>query len=523
MAGINSFIFIYGPPASGKSSVGCALAERLRLPFVDLDTAIEQRAGRTIPQIFAEDGEPGFRVLENEMLQEVLAGEPSVVALGGGTLLDEANRAACRKNGVVVCLQVDDAKLLARAEKAADQRPLVAGRVREKMAQLLEARRQHYAGFSTRLDVNKLSVKKAVAKICILLGRFTIEDPNRGTSYPVLVGDGLLAGLPALVESCRTDGRLALVSDSNVAPLYLDAVQTSLEAHGFKVTPFIVPAGEGSKSLATLQTLWDGFLAAGLGRKSMVLALGGGVVTDLTGYAAASFMRGIFWGALPTSVLGMVDASLGGKTGINLPAGKNLVGAFYPPRFVLADVSTLQTLPEREWRGGLAEVVKHGVIADISLFEICGQGLEHIQQNSAAVISQAVAVKVDVVNRDPFEGGLRACLNLGHTIGHAVESLSDYALSHGEAVSIGTVAEARIAEKLGLAKPGLADEILSVLAALGLPFEIPLEIDKNAIYQTLQLDKKRAAGKVKFALPVEVGRVEIGVVVDGLEKILQTL
>lgn len=523
MAGINSFIFIYGPPASGKSSVGGALAERLHLPFVDLDTAIEQHAGRTIPKIFESGGESHFRALESEMLQAVLAGEPSVVALGGGTLLDDINRAACQENGVVVCLQVEEAELLARAEKVADQRPLVAGQVREKMARLLDARCQHYANFSTRLDANGLSVNEAVAQICTLLGRFTITDPNRGSMYPIFIGDGLLADLPALVKSCQTDSRLALVSDSNVAPLYLDAVQASLEAHGFKVAPFIIPAGEGSKSLDALQTLWDGFLAAGLGRQSMVLALGGGVVTDLAGYAAASFMRGISWGALPTSVLGTVDASLGGKTGINLPAGKNLVGAFHPPRFVLADVSTLQTLPEREWRGGLAEVVKHGIIADSGLFQLCRQGLEPIQQNPAAVLSQAVAVKVDVVNRDPFEGGLRACLNLGHTIGHAVESLSDYALSHGEAVSIGTVAEARIAEKLRLAEPGLADEILSVLAALGLPFEIPLEIDKNAIYETLQLDKKRAAGKVKFALPAATGRVETGVVVDGLEKILQTL
>ena len=523
MAGLNSFIFIYGPPASGKSSTGRALADRLHLTFVDLDTAIEQHAGRTIPEIFEADGEPHFRALESEILNTAMMDKPAVVALGGGSLLDEANLAACVESGVVVCLQVDETELLARAENAKDERPLVAGQVREKMSRLLDARRQHYASFSTRLNVNGLTVEEAAAQICILLGRFYIADPNRGGGYPGLVGEGLLADLPNLVNSCDIDGRIALVFDSNVAPLYLDGVRSSLEGDGYSVAPFIFPAGETSKNLETLQTLWDGFLGAGLGRKSMVLAQGGGVVSDLAGYAAASFMRGIPWGALPTSLLGMVDASLGGKTGINLPAGKNLVGAFYPPRFVLADTATLLTLPEREWHGGLAEVVKHGVIGDPGLFQLCDQGLDTLQGQAAALVSRAVAVKVDVVNRDPFEGGLRACLNYGHTIGHAVETLSSYQLSHGEAVSIGMVAEAKLAEVLGLAEPGLTGEISAVLAGFGLPVEIPPEMERSAMFEILHLDKKRAAGKVKFALPVQIGKVEIGVVVNDLKNILEEI
>ena len=210
-------------------------------------------------------------------------------------------------------------------------------------------------------------------------------------------------------------------------------------------------------------------MAAGLDRKSTFLALGGGVVSDLTGFAAATFMRGCNWAVLPTTLLSMADASIGGKTGFDLPEGKNLAGAFYPPCFVLADPRVLSTLPQRELRGGLAEVLKHGVIADPTLFELCAQGEVAVMQALPLVVKRAVSVKVNVIEQDPYEHSIRAALNFGHTVGHAVELASAYSLQHGEAVAIGMAVETRLAEKLGIAPQGLAEQISTVLRDLGCP------------------------------------------------------
>jgi len=245
-----------------------------------------------------------------------------------------------------------------------------------------------------------------------------------------------------------------------------------------------------------------------------VLALGGGVVGDAAGFAAATFLRGVPWVALPTSLLAMVDASLGGKTGVDLPQGKNLVGAFYPPRLVLADPQTLDTLPEAELRAGMAEVIKAGVIGDPELFELCAHGWDALHLNLGEVVRRAMAVKISVIEEDPYEKGRRAALNLGHTLGHAVELVSGFQLRHGEAVAIGMVAEARLAERLEIAEPGLADEIERVLRELGLPVTIPAELDRQAVLSVMQVDKKRLDGSVRFALPVRLGETRVGVNVD---------
>jgi 3-dehydroquinate synthase len=248
----------------------------------------------------------------------------------------------------------------------------------------------------------------------------------------------------------------------------------------------------------------------------------GGVVGDLAGFAAATFMRGCQWVAVPTTLLAMVDASMGGKTGFDLPEGKNLVGAFYPPRLVLADPQVLSTLPERELCSGLAEVVKHGIISDPELFDLCTQGFDVVKADLPEIVRRAMGVKVQVIVQDPFERGIRAALNLGHTVGHAVEIVSHFRLRHGEAVAIGMVAEARLAEKLGLAEvgDGLSSRIRAVLAGLGLPTEVPTDLAVPAIIQSMKLDKKKERRVVKFALPVKIGKVQVGVAISDLEEVL---
>ena len=237
------------------------------------------------------------------------------------------------------------------------------------------------------------------------------------------------------------------------------------------------------------------------------------------GFAAATYMRGIQWIGIPTTLLSMVDASLGGKTGIDLPEGKNLIGSFHPPKLVLADPGLLPTLPERELISGMAEVVKHGVISDPELFELCSRGMDWVKANLAEIVKRAMAVKIKVIEDDPYEKGFRAALNLGHTVGHAVELVSQFELRHGEAIAIGTVVEAHYAEQIGIAQPGLADTIAQTLSALGLPTRIPEAMPREEILRAMRVDKKKTAKAIRFALPAEIGRVEL-VEVSDLESVI---
>jgi 3-dehydroquinate synthase len=292
--------------------------------------------------------------------------------------------------------------------------------------------------------------------------------------------------------------------------------------HNAKLVTF--PPGEEHKNITTLQTLWDAFLEHRLERSGLVLALGGGVTGDMAGFAAATYMRGVRWAALPTTLLAMVDASLGGKTGVDRPQGKNLVGAFHPPALVLTDPATLKTLPQEEFRSGMAEVVKHGVISDPELFALCENltGLSNLSDLDE-IIRRAVAVKIKIIEQDPYEESLRAALNLGHTIGHAVEAVSDYQIKHGQAVAIGMVAEAKLSEMMGLAEAGLSVQIASLLRDLGLPTQIPAHLDREAMFQAMQVDKKRSRRAVRFALPLRIGEVRVGVEIPDLRDLFFAL
>jgi 3-dehydroquinate synthase len=273
-----------------------------------------------------------------------------------------------------------------------------------------------------------------------------------------------------------------------------------------------IPAGEQHKTLATVQTIYNELLAAGIDRQATVVALGGGVVGDVAGFVAATYMRGVDFVQCPTSLLAMVDASVGGKTGVDLPQGKNLVGAFKQPTAVLADVTTLQTLPPAEFAAGMAEVVKHGLINDPDLFASLEIGHWRLTNQSPisnlqTLVATAIKVKRDVVQEDPFEQGRRATLNLGHTFGHAVEQVSGYRVRHGEGVAMGLVAAAHLSAQLGYCDPALQSRIEAVLQAQNLPIRIPAEFTPKAIYQAMFNDKKKAVGKLRFILLRDVGDV----------------
>lgn len=496
-------IFLYGPPGAGKSTLGKLLSRNLKLPFIDLDRVIETNAGMSIPQVMEQHGETAFRDMETAALGSLAAETESVVALGGGALLRDENRAFAESNGKVLLLMAELPTLLDRIQHEPGKRPLLAGDIANKLTALLEKRKEHYASFPLQHHVDDKSAAQNAREAQIKLGRHHLSAMG---DYDVVVGQ---ISNPSSLHSPL------IVTDENVAKFHLEKIQNLLHAKAV-----IVPAGEEHKTLETTSFLWKSFLENGLDRKSTVIALGGGVIGDMTGFAASTYMRGIDWIGIPTTLLSMVDASLGGKTGFDLPEGKNLIGSFHPPKLVMADPSLLLTLPDRELRSGMAEVVKHGIISDPDLFAMCARGMDWVRENLEEVVKHAMAVKIKVIEEDPYEKGYRAALNLGHTVGHAVELVSRFELRHGEAVAIGMAAEARYAAWAGLASPDTVEAIESTLTALGLPIDIPAEMPRDKIIQAMRVDKKKNAKAIRFALPVEVGRVEL-LNIDDLDAVLE--
>jgi len=511
-------IFLYGPSGSGKSTLGSLLAQDLEMPFLDLDANIEAHVGMPISSIMRARGEKTFRDLESLALKDSVNQPAQVIALGGGALLRAENRALAEAHGQVIFLETDPAVLIERLKLDKNQRPLLAGELESSLRSLLREREDHYGSFPLRVNT-EMEPERILPLIRTLLGRHRLRA--MGAPYDVVVREGGLDDIGNLLNARGCGGTALLVSDEHVAPLYADRVLASLQKAGFSVELTVIPSGEDHKTVDTVTALWRAALAAGLDRKSTMLALGGGVVSDLTGFAAATFMRGCNWAVLPTTLLSMADASIGGKTGFDLPEGKNLAGAFYPPRLVLADPQVLSTLPQRELRGGLAEVLKHGMIADPVLFDLCAQGEAAVMQTWPQVVKRAVAVKVQVIEQDPYEHGIRAALNFGHTVGHAVELISAYSLQHGEAVAVGMAAETKLAEKLGIAQIGLARQITDALAGLGLPAAIPSGFAPEELVNAMRVDKKKADGVVRFALPVKIGEVKPGVAIDDLMLALE--
>jgi 3-dehydroquinate synthase len=344
----------------------------------------------------------------------------------------------------------------------------------------------------------------------------TVKVPLGDRSYPILIGADALSRLAAECSRRDLSSRCAVISDRNVAALYGARVQHSLRKAGFDSVLIAVPAGEASKRLGLVQSCYDRLAAHRLERGSFIVALGGGVVGDLAGFVAATYLRGIAFVQVPTTLLAQVDSSVGGKVGVNLKAGKNLVGAFYQPRFVLCDLATLDSLPAREFRAGLAEVIKYGIICDAALFRRLERDLEKIlrrdRETLSAVIARCCAIKAEVVGQDERESGLRAILNFGHTIGHAIEAISGYGkFLHGEAISIGQVAAARISHHLLGLYPRDVERVRTLFARAGLPTAITLNAaQRQRLFNAMRLDKKVRSGEVKFVLAKRIGQAGHG-------------
>jgi len=334
-------------------------------------------------------------------------------------------------------------------------------------------------------------------------------------SYPIHIGTGLIARAGELMGQSGIAGKVGIVTNPVVAGLYLGAVEESLRRAGFQVTTVLIPNGEEHKNLDSLASIYDRFIAARFERGSSLVALGGGVVGDLAGFAAATFLRGIPYVQIPTTLLAQVDSSVGGKTGINHPRGKNLIGAFYQPKVVIIDLDALRSLPVREFGAGLAEVIKYGIIKDPELFSFLEGNLERLvrlePEDLERVVAESCAIKAAVVEEDEYEQDYRAVLNFGHTIGHALEAATRYeALLHGEAVAVGMVQAAILSRGEGLCDEETVARIRRLVEKAGLPGELPVGVGLARLVEGLSLDKKSTGGKIKFVLCRGIGEVEFG-------------
>lgn len=509
---MNNTIFIYGPPASGKSSYGRRTAEALGLDFIDLDQVIEEQSGRSIPDIFREDGETAFRDGETAALASICERRPAaIIALGGGTLLRDENRAMAERAGIVICLRCPACLLAARAAEKPGTRPLSTGDAA--FNALLEDRRPHYESFPLYVNVTTENADTAPHDIQTALGRFSVR--GMGAPYGVTVAPDAIDFLSGTLAALDPPPKhLLVVGDSNTLPLFGERVLAA--CGGIPAQSIAIPAGEATKTIDTVMMLWQAMSRAGIERTDAIIAIGGGVTGDLTGFAASTWLRGVRWVNLPTTLVAMVDAGIGGKTGADLPQGKNLIGAFHPPAAVLCDTQTLLSLPKRELLCGVAESYKHAVIGDPGLIPLLTllSGREADLDLLTAVTRRSLGVKIRTICVDPYERiGVRAALNLGHTVGHAVEAASGFEILHGEAVAIGLATAAKIAARMGYCTTDLADAIITDLAALGLPATIPAGLDRGTIRETLLHDKKKVGGTVKFVLPLAIGQVQTGCVV----------
>jgi 3-dehydroquinate synthase len=527
-------VVLIGFMGTGKTAVGELVASKLGCPFVDTDALIEARAGRPIPRIFAEDGEAAFRRLEAAVVSDVAARSDSVIATGGGVVLSPANMDRLRRSGLVIALHADPGAILARVGPVGD-RPLLRDDPEGSVRRLLEERAPFYRAADLVVETSSLPVE-AVAERVIAFVREREQDARPAAApstqsaplsvrvdlgargYDVWIGEGVLEDAAAYLNRGRIRGRLALLTHPRIEVLYGRALAERLRLAGYDVVSLTVPPSESSKSLRMAERIYRALIDARLDRDAAVLALGGGVAGDLGGFIAATFLRGIAWVAVPTTLLAQVDASVGGKTGINLQA-KNLVGAVHQPALVLSDIATLRSLPLRELRSGMAEVVKTGMIGDPALFEFVEQRARACLRRDlgalAWVVGRCVAYKAAVVAADEREAGERMVLNYGHTIGHGIEAAAGYrGLTHGEAVAIGMTLEARLAARLGVCDPDLVDRQTRVLASLGLPVRLAgLARGKVPAPERVQAamahDKKARGGGLRFVLPEALGRTVI--------------
>jgi 3-dehydroquinate synthase len=509
--------------ATGKSRLGAMVAERLGVPFEDTDHWIEARHRKSVPELFAEQGEAAFREIEIEAIRHLCAESPRVIALGGGSLIHPDSLPLIRSAGTLVGLWAKPETICHRVGKK-ESRPLLAGLDSHarlaKIHQLMDAREHLYSQADFQIEsCDDLTREEIADRIVNLLEPWSskaVTVPLGRRSYPIFTGSGIASHLPALCKSVGLCGQPVVVTDRNVLAARAGEIESWKREWGEDLPLYSFEPGEEHKTLRDLEHLFTFLLERKADRKSFLVAFSGGVAGDMTGFAAACYLRGIDFVQVPTTLLSMVDSSVGGKTAVDHPLGKNMIGAFHQPRLVLADSSCLDTLPGREYTAGLAEVVKYGVIRDSAFFTWLEANVDAIRAKDPDAVSRMVstscACKAAIVAEDEREDGVRALLNLGHTFGHALETVAGYGiLLHGEAIALGMLCAGRLALERGLWKASDETRQRSLIAALGLPVRLPdgLPLDLDAVWEAMSRDKKARSGSARFVLPTGIGSAEV--------------
>jgi 3-dehydroquinate synthase len=508
-------VSLVGLAGSGKSEVGRVLARRLGWQVVDTDAEIVAREGRSIPAIFSEAGEAHFRAVEQAVVRQAAGGRERVIATGGGAILSEGARRALGRAGPVFYLRAPVEVLLARLGSDS-ARPLLGADPRAALERLLGEREALYSATGVPVDAAQpveAVADEVLARLAGAARRVRVELGAR--SYDVLVGSGLrwLAGFT--LRRLGAQGRVAVVTHPGLARRFGAGMARGLEGSGFSVHTVTVRAGERAKSLRQVGRIVDALSASGFSRPDTIVALGGGVVGDLAGFVAGTYMRGVRLVQVPTTLLAQLDSGIGGKAAVNHPRAKNLIGLYHQPALVIADTETLASLPVRERRAGLAEAIKCGVVLDRDLFGF-------LEENAGAatragslrileeVVFRCAALKARIVSEDEHERGLREILNYGHTVGHAIEAAFPGLLVHGEAVAVGMRVEARLAVRLGILDQEAADRQDTLLARLRLDAPVPAG-PMGPLLDAMRLDKKQRGGRIRCTLPEGIGRARLGV------------
>ena len=515
-------IILVGMMGAGKTTVGKLLAKQLGKIFIDSDEEIQRRTGVTIPHIFDVEGEEGFRQRECVVLQELLKREDVVLATGGGAVLNPQNREAMKQGGIVIYLKSNVHDLWQRTRHDHNRPLLQTANPRAKLQELYEQRDPLYSEIA---DIVMHTGKQSVNILLSRLQKHLNDSSNPSQdgdnqsmqtltvglaerSYAIHIGSGLLNCTELLLPHLPRR-RAVIVSNTTVAPIYFDQLSEALVQQGVRVSSIVLPDGEQYKNSESLNLIYDALLKSRSERSTPLIALGGGVIGDITGFAAATYLRGVPFIQIPTTLLAQVDSSVGGKTGINHPLGKNMVGAFYQPLAVLADTTTLNTLPDKELRAGLAEVIKYGLIRDLGFLEWLEINIEKLLQRDLPALQYAIARscenKAEVVGADELESGERALLNLGHTFGHAIENGMGYGVwLHGEAVAAGTVMATDLSWRMGWLAAQDVDRVRNIFKRAGLPTIAP-KLGEAKYLELMGLDKKVADGKIRFVLLKSLG------------------
>ena len=582
-----SNLVITGFSGTGKSLVAKAAARRLRWGFLDTDDEIIRQAGKPIAEVFRDEGEERFRELERETIKSACQRRQTVIAIGGGAIVDSRNHELLARTGLIICLEARPETIYERLFREAacgsgtEVRPLLAGeKPLERIRELKASRQSHYARADWTIHTDRLTIDEVAQEVVRAWRLFGTSDftDNTGNDtptgegapgliaghemakqshdqrrarlprsarndmrkadrrdsdkdiacvvqtatqrYPVFVGYALLDKLGEKMKHAGLSGTATIISDENVFSLYGSKVEGILRDAGFGVNFFVVWPGEETKSVDSTIKICDFLVEHRTERDDTIVALGGGVVGDLAGFAAATFLRGIRWVQVPTTLVAMVDASIGGKVGVNHPAAKNLIGAFYQPNVVLADAQTLTTLPRRELTSGWAEVIKHGLILDKEYFEFLESNVTRLTKLEPECLTRAIArsavIKAQVVSQDEKEReGKRTILNYGHTIAHGMEAATRYKrFLHGEAVAIGMMGAAKLSQRLGLLPSAGVERQQALLHKFGLPTSLKtkrsnLKVSLAGITEAMELDKKMKEKAIRWVLLQDIGKAMI--------------